>query len=178
MAHFSSLFPDLKAQGFWRRSRHFWIQTSLCWKPACSWIYGPLTRVRARRNKGVQICWRGRGRGDPQASTGVTKGISLSVSSSSLFSFLFCRLSSWQVAHVQSSLSHRHSPSLVLQSRFQETSSWGCRVTAAARRQQHRSLGSKRQKNTFFSSRCYSALFCCLVFFTFELNRIPCHLLH
>ena len=69
----------------------------------------------------------------PRALTGVTKGASLSFSSSSSLSSLFCRLSQWQ-----SSQRHRLPPRLVLQSRFQETSSlkllrrWYCPPAATS----------------------------------------------
>ena len=58
----------------------------------------------------------------PQASTGVTKGASLSFFSSSSPFSLFCRLSRWQIAHLQSSRRHWLPPRLILQSTFQETS--------------------------------------------------------
>ena len=58
----------------------------------CNSISVPLTRVRAKRNKGIPGCWRGGEVRDPQASTGVTRGCPLSFSSSSPFSLPFLQV--------------------------------------------------------------------------------------
>ena len=60
----------------------------------CNWISVPLTRVRAKRIKGILGFWRGGEVRDPQASTGVTRGCPLSFSFSSPFSLPFLQVTS------------------------------------------------------------------------------------